>query len=230
MEPPTTRRRRSPHALPPGRHGLPRSFVASNQRERLLEAVATVTARIGYPDTTVRDIHTAAGVSRKTFYEHFTNKEDAFLAAYDEISKLLLEHVETALGRAQSFEDGVTGCLEAFLEFVASEPTFAQMCIVEVLSAGPEALERRNKTMRAFAELVERGAALGVPEATPPALTAQTIVGGIYEVVYSRLVEDRVGELPDLLPDLAFAVMLPYAGPARAEHTLHRASAKPHAS
>jgi hypothetical protein len=104
------------------------------------------------------------------------------------------------------------------------------MCIVEVLSAGPEALERRNKTMRAFAELVERGAALGVPEATPPALTAQTIVGGIYEVVYSRLVEDRVGELPDLLPDLAFAVMLPYAGPARAEHTLHRASAKPHAS
>ena len=81
MEPPTRRRRRSPHALPPGRHGLPRSFVASNQRERLLEAVASVTARIGYPDTTVHDIHSAAGVSRKTFYEHFTNKEDAFLAA-----------------------------------------------------------------------------------------------------------------------------------------------------
>jgi AcrR family transcriptional regulator len=219
-----TRRRRSPHALPPGRHGLPRSFVASNQRERLLEAAANVTARLGYADTTVGDIHTAAGVSRKTFYEHFENKEDVFLAAYDEVSKLLLEHVEAALAPARSFEEGVTGCLEAFLEFVAGEPAFAQMCIVEVLSAGPDALERRNKTMRAFAELVERGARLGVPEATPPALTAQTIVGGIYEVVYSRLVENRIDELPELLPDLAFAVMLPYAGPTRAHNALHTAN------
>ena len=161
-------------------------------------------------------IHSEAGVSRKTFYEHFGNKEDAFLAAYDELSKRLLEHVEAALQRARSFEEGVNACLEAFLEFVASEPTFAQMCIVEVLSAGPEALERRNRTMRAFAELVERGAALGVPDAAPPSLTAQTIVGGIYEVVYSRLVENRAEELPGLLPDLAFAVMLPYAGAAAA--------------
>lgn len=220
----TTRRRRSPHALPPGRHGLPRSFVASNQRERLLEATAAVTARLGYADTTVADIHTEAGVSRKTFYEHFSNKEDVFLAAYDEISKRLLDHVEAALGRATSFEAGVTGCLQAFLEFVASEPTFAQMCIVEVLSAGPEALERRNKTMQAFAQLVERGAALGVPDATAPALTAQTIVGGIYEVVYSRLVENRTGELPALLPDLTFAVMLPYAGPAAAQKALRTAN------
>ena len=198
--------------------------MASNQRERLLEAVAAVTAELGYADTTVADIHNAAGVSRKTFYEHFGNKEEAFLAAYDEISKRLLDHVEAALSGAQSFEDGVTGCLRAFLEFVASEPTFAQMCIVEVLSAGPEALERRNKTMRAFAELVDRGAALGVPEASAPALTAQTIVGGIYEVVYSRLVEDRAAELPALLPDLAFAVMLPYAGPAAAHKALRTAN------
>jgi AcrR family transcriptional regulator len=219
-----TRRRRSPHALPPGRHGLPHSFVASNQRERLLEAVASVTARLGYADTTVRDIHTAAGVSRKTFYAHFDNKEDVFLAAYDEVSTMLLAHVEAELGPARTFEEGVTGCLRAFLEFIANEPTFAQMCIVEVLSAGPDLLERRNKTMRAFAELVERGAALGVPGATPPTLTAQTIVGGIYEVVYSRLVENRVSELPELLPDLAFAVMLPYAGATRARKALQTAN------
>jgi AcrR family transcriptional regulator len=226
MEHPTTRRQRSPHALPPGRHGLPRSFVASNQRERLLEAVATVTARLGYPETTVADIHTEAGVSRKTFYEHFDNKEVVFLAAYDEIATRLLEHVEAALRRARSFEEGVTGCLSAFLGFVASEPTFAHMCIVEVLAAGPEALERRNKTMRAFAELVERGAALGMPDATPPSLTAQTIVGGIYEVVYSRLVENRADELPQLLPDLAFAVMLPYAGPVAAQKVMATENAR----
>jgi AcrR family transcriptional regulator len=219
-----TRRRRSPRALPPGRHGLPRSLVASNQRERLLEAVAAVTARLGYADTTVADIHTAAGVSRKTFYEHFNNKEDVFLAAYDELSQRLLDHVEAALVQARSFEEGVTSCLAAFLDFCSSEPKFAQMCIVEVLSAGPGALERRNTTMRGFAELVERGAALGAPDATPPSLTAQTIVGGIYEVVYSRLVENRSGELPQLLPDLAFAVMLPYAGAAAARKALQTAA------
>jgi AcrR family transcriptional regulator len=224
LDSPSTRRRRSPRALPPGRHGLPSSFVASNQRERLLEAVAGVTAELGYSETTVADIHAAAAVSRKTFYEHFSNKEDVFLAAYDELSKRLLDHVEAALLEARSFEEGVTGCLGAFLEFVVSEPAFAQMCIVEVLSAGPEALERRNQTMRAFADLVERGAALGAPDATPPSLTAQTIVGGISEVIYSRLVENRSGELPELLPDLTFAVMLPYAGPTAAQKALQTAS------
>src|SRR5262249_13332240 len=188
---------------------------------------ATVTARLGYSETTVADIHTEAGVSRKTFYEHFENKEDVLLAAYDEVSTRLLEHVEAALRKARSFDEGVTGCLSAFLEFVAGEPAYAQMCIVEVLSAGPDALERRNKTMRAFAELVERGAALGVPHATPPSLTAQTIVGGIYEVVYSRLVERRAAELPQLLPDLAFAVMLPYAWQAAAQKVMATANVRP---
>ena len=198
--------------------------MVSNQRERLLAATALVTARRGYAETTVAEIHDAAGVSRRTFYEHFANKEQAFLAAYDEVSQQLLRDVEGALADARSFAEGVTSCLAAFLEFVANEPTFAQLCIVEVLSAGPEALDRRNKTMRAFAELVERGAALCVPDASPPALTAQTIVGGIYEVVYSRLVENRTDELPGLLPDLAFAVMLPYAGPAAAQKVLHTAN------
>src|SRR4051794_23087285 len=162
------KRRRSPSALPPGRHGLPRSVVARNQRERLLEAVATASADLSYRDMTVADVHTKAGVSRKTFYEHFKNKDDAFLAAYDEMSARLIDQVEAAFAKSEAFEDGVVRCLGAFLDFVASEPEFAHICIVDILMAGPEALERRNRSMRAFADLVERGAALGAPSLRPP--------------------------------------------------------------
>jgi AcrR family transcriptional regulator len=209
---PSSRRTRSPRALPRGRHGLPRSFVASNQRERILDGVATVCHRRGYAEMAVQDITVAAGVSRKTFYEHFRNKDDAFVAAYDEMSGRLLGHVREALRNSEGFEDGVIHCLRAFLEFIASEPSFAQLGIVEVLAAGPEAVERRNQTMRSFAELIERGAELGVPGRRPPELTAETLVGGIYEVVYSRVLEGKADELPQLLPDLAYTVTLPYAG------------------
>lgn len=206
------RRTRSPHALPPGRHGLSRSFVARNQRERILDGVAVVSAERGYGEMAVADITQAAGVSRKTFYQHFRNKEDAFAAAYEELAGRLLSYVRTGLGRSETFEAGVIECVRAFLEFVASEPKFAHMCIVEVLAAGPEAVDRRNATMREFAQLIERGAELGVPGARPPGLTAETLVGGIYEVVYSRILAGQVAELPGLLPDLAYTVTLPYAG------------------
>lgn len=221
MAPP--RRTRSPRALPPGRHGLPRSFVATNQRERILEGVAQVCRSLGYGEMAVSDITTAAGVSRKTFYEHFRNKEDAFLAAYDELAGRLLRHVRNALRMSRSFEDGVIRCLEAFLEFVASEPNFAHMCIVEVLAAGPDAIERRNETMGAFAGIIGRGVALGLPGRTPPQLTAETLVGGIFEIVYTRVLEGRAHELPELLPDFVFTIVLPYGGEESAERAVRAA-------
>jgi hypothetical protein len=85
------------------------------------------------------------------------------------------------------------------------------MCVVEIMAAGPEALERRASSMRAFAALVERYAG-DIVEVPVPYLTAETIVGGIYEVVYARVLGGSTSELPGLLPDLAYSVMLPYLG------------------
>ena len=82
-------------------------------------------------------------------------------------------------------------CLAAFLTFLASEPRFADMCIVEVLAAGPEAVERRNGVMRAMAGLIQAAAAELKEGQKPPPLTAETIVGGIYEVVYSRVLQGK---------------------------------------
>ena len=88
---------RGPHQLPPGRHGLSRSFVARNQRQRILAAVAEATAARGYARMSVEDVVRAAGVSRRTFYELFHNKDDVFLAAYDQVADLLIAGVRAAL-------------------------------------------------------------------------------------------------------------------------------------
>jgi AcrR family transcriptional regulator len=217
--------KREAHQLPPGRHGLARSFVVQNQKDRILAAVADVTSAAGYAAMSVEDIIVTAGVSRRTFYDHFRSKEEAFLASYDAIAAQLAQRVLEAFNANHRIIDRAREGLRTFLEFVASEPTFADMCIVEVLAAGPEAVERRNRAMNGFASLIEAAASDSVPKsALPPQLTAETIVGGIYEVVYSRVLQGRTAELPLLLPDLLYSMLLPYIGhdAAKAEYTRER--------
>jgi AcrR family transcriptional regulator len=209
----STHRQRQPHQLPPGRHGLPREFVVGNQRQRILAAVAEAVSDVGYAAMTVEDIIKAAGVSRRTFYEHFKSKEEAFLVSYDDISAQLMDAVAAAFDQSDSFITRVEDCMRAFLTLLAREPEYANMCIVEVLVAGQTAIERRNAVMRQFTELIERGAAEELPKtAQPPALTSETLVGGVHEVVYSRVLRGETAELPTLLPDLTFSVLLPYMG------------------
>jgi AcrR family transcriptional regulator len=209
----STHRQRQPHQLPPGRHGLPREFVIGNQRQRILAAVAEAVSEVGYAAMTVEDIIKAAGVSRRTFYEHFKSKEEAFLVSYEDISAQLMDAVIAAFNRSDSFVTRVEDCMHAFLSLLAAQPEYANMCIVEVLVAGPTAIERRNAVMRQFTELIEKGAAQELPKpGRPPALTSETLVGGIHEVIYSRVLRGETAELPTLLPDLTFSVLLPYMG------------------
>lgn len=210
-------RRRGANQLPPGRHGLSRSFVAENQRGRILDAVADVASLAGYQAMSVEDIVRAAGVSRRTFYDNFRGKEEAFLTAYDAISVELVQAVRAAYDSTSSFPEGVITCLRTFLEFVAAHPHYADACIVEVLAAGPSALQRRDAVMSALAALLHQGAQAMPDSIHPPQLTAETIVGGIYEIVYSRVLQGRTAELPELLPDLAYSMMLPYLGHANAD-------------
>jgi AcrR family transcriptional regulator len=207
---------RQPHQLPPGRHGLPRSLVVSNQRERILDAVADVASLSGYASMRVEDIIATAGVSRRTFYDHFHDKEEAFLAAYDASVARLLGPIRGAFAANNTFPGRVRDCLAAFLEFAASEPRFADICIVEVLAAGPQAVKRRNATMKTMAEMLHAAAEDTTDGPQTPALIAETIIGGICEVVRSRVLRGQTDELPALQSDLAYSVMLPYIGPAAA--------------
>jgi AcrR family transcriptional regulator len=210
---------RDAQQLPPGRHGLSRSFVVQNQRERILAAVADVTSAASYAEMTVADIIVCAGVSRRTFYEHFDNKQDAYLAAYDEAVGRLLEGVRWAYGSRETFPGRLRAALELFVTVLAADPAFARMCIVEVTSAGPEALQRRDATMAEFARMIDENARALLPTEPPSPVVGETVVGGLYEVIYTRILRGEVRFLPSLLPDLLYAGLLPYVGPdtARAE-------------
>jgi AcrR family transcriptional regulator len=216
---------REPYQLPAGRHGLPGDFVIAHQRQRMLAAVVEVCHAGGYGAMSVQDVVVAAGVSRKTFYLHFRDKEDVFLATYDDASHRIATTLRAAAEQEDDPVDRVRACLRALLDTVASAPALASLCLVEVLAAGPEALERRDALMGELVALVDECVARELPASRRPSpLIAETLVGGIHDVLASRVMSGRAAEVPALLPDLMFALLLPYVGmkAARAQLTRER--------
>jgi AcrR family transcriptional regulator len=197
--------------LPSGRHGLPRAFVVENQRQRILDALAEAVAERGYAQTTVADVISRAGVSRKTFYEQFKDKNECFLAAYDEAVKQLFEGVGAAYRAESHWPTAVVAAIDAFLIGLSFEPAFARMAMVEVIRAGEEALDRYYAATHGFAALLDEGRSDSQFVDTLPEQTAQAIIGGIAGVVVERL---RAGEtdIRGLLPDMATFALIPYIG------------------
>jgi AcrR family transcriptional regulator len=208
---------RVPERLPRGRHGLPRRFIVHNQRERMLLAVAEAVAEQGFATTTVADIIARARLSRRTFYEHFADKEECFLAAYDTVVEQLLSAVGQAYEQAEGWTQKVHDGLETFLAYLAAEPAFARMCIVEVVAAGPEARSRRDAAMRVFVDFLEPGRAEAPRGLRVPEIAAEVVVGGIYEIIYARLQRNAANELVEMLPELLYCALVPYIGHADAE-------------
>lgn len=138
--------------LPSGRHGLAREVVVASQRTRLIDAMAQIVAEKGYPATTVADVVERAGVSRRTFYEQFDDKEACFLAAYDAGLAAVLARIGEAVADnpAAQWRDRARAGVESFLALLASEGAFAQALQVEILTAGPAALDRRREMLVMF--------------------------------------------------------------------------------
>lgn len=208
----------SPRArqLPPGRHGLATDHVAANQRSRILAAVVSSVGSVGYRAATVEQIVTEAGVSRKTFYQHFANKDEVFLAAYDDGAGRIIEQVEREYAAHDDFASSVRASLDNCLRAFAAEPDLAKMLVVEVFAAGTAALARRNEILSRLTGLIEertRDLAFGTPGSR---LTVETIVGGVLEVIYNRVQGGEAHLLPELLPDLLFCVLSPFLGHEKA--------------
>lgn len=180
-----------------------------SQRERLLDAMAQTVSEHGYATTSVADVLKVARISRRTFYEQFIDKEDCFLAAYDAVTALCEARVGEAYRAEPAWVDGLARAYEALLGVLAAEPSFGRLAVVEVLAAGPRALNRRDETLRRFTCFLE-GLRAEVESVTPPPqLVAQAIGGGIYELIYSRLVREEPEELPSLAGELLhFTFML----------------------
>jgi AcrR family transcriptional regulator len=182
----------------------------------MLDATSRAVSELGYPSLTVAAILERAGVSRKTFYEHFSDKEECFLAAYDDVVHLLERGVADAFAQGDTWRERMRSGLGAFLNLLASEPAFARMCIVEVLAAGPNALQRRDAAMRMFRLYFEQGRREAVSGKDLPEIVPEAVVGAIYEVIYARVLSNRTHELPDLLPQLVYVALVPFLGPDEA--------------
>jgi AcrR family transcriptional regulator len=199
--------------LPAGHHGLPREFVLRSQRERMLDAMAQVCASEGYGGATVAAVIARAGVSRKTFYEQFRDREDCFLAAYDAILARFLGEVIAAFQQPElDWPQRVRAAIRALLAFLAAEPAYARMCIVEVLAAGERANERYTWAVRALANMLEEGRAeLPNPGEVPASMAGVVIEGGAF-LIREQILAGRTERLETLLPDITYAALVPYLG------------------
>jgi AcrR family transcriptional regulator len=188
---------------------LPREFVAGHKRRRMMDAVAELTAEQGYEATKIADIVRRAAVARKTLYDNFDGKEDLFLSAVDTTFNEMRVVVEEACERTDSFEDQITGGLEALLDFIAEHPTASRMCMVEAISATPSSARLYDAAMRTFVELLRKSAP---GEADLPKTIEESLAGGIAWILQQQIRRGEAENATDLLPELSQFVLLPYLG------------------
>jgi len=197
---------------PPGRHPLSKEFIAQHQRARITSALAEETVDKGYRAVTVADIVRRAGIARNTFYDNFASKEACFLAASDFAVEESLRRVVEAAGKVESWPGRVNAGLAAFLRYVASEPALARTCIVEALSAGPAAVERYESSIQAFVPLFRLGRKVSPHGEELPQTLEETIIGGIFWIVYQRIILGQTKQIEQLRPELAEFALTPYLG------------------
>ncbi len=207
----------------PAVDGLPREHVGEIQRVRILMAMAEVAAERGAGAASVAHIVSRAGVSRRTFYDLFEDREDCFLATFDEIIARASDSVLEAYHGEVRWRERIRAGLLALLVFFDEEPALARFCVVEALAAGPKALERRGEIVDLLVKVVDEGHEERPARAPdPPPLAAEGAVGAVLAVIHRRLVMGGPEPLTDLLGSLISAIVLPYQGGAAAQKELHR--------
>jgi AcrR family transcriptional regulator len=195
--------------------------VVEMQRRRLLQAMGELLGEIGIEDATVGRISQRAGVSRRTFYEVFEDREECFLAAFDQALERISREIASAHADEHEWSVRVRAGLVALLEHLDEHPDVARMCVIETLRAGPEVLERRKRVLGLLAAIVDEGRAEAKRGQEPLPLTAEGVVGGALAVVHARLL-DGDGSLIELVNPLTGMILHPYLGPVAARRELDR--------
>lgn len=196
--------------------------VEADQRRRMLGAVGAVLAERGYAHATVADVLERSGVSRRTFYEQFADKDGCLYAAYEDAERRAWAVAATAVADASpgDWPDRVHAALGAILEFVAAEPDTARLFTLEARAAGPEmaarhgaALDRIASTLRQGNRRLQGGASdrtTGLPDDTERAL-----VGNVVALIGSYVLSGAGELLPGLEPQLGEHLLAPYREAAR---------------
>jgi AcrR family transcriptional regulator len=193
-----------------------RALIVQTQRERMLDAMTRAVAAKGYAKVTVSDVVALAGVSRRTFYEHFTDNEGCFLESYAVGAQATIAEVADAVRRANpgDWHERVRVGMTAYTQVLAANPDLARALLVDVLGAGPRAVELRRKVFHSFVDLYrpaptsDRPADVALRQVPEPFLMA--LVGGISELVQEHIVDrgaESLAELDPTLIELAFSIV-----------------------
>ncbi len=199
-----------------------RGGVVEIQRARMIAAMVEVARERGVGAVTVAHVVTRAGVSRRTFYELFEDREACFLAAFDQAVERAAVRVLPAFDAGGSWRERVRGGLGALLEFVEDEPGLGALCVVDALGAGPLALERRAQVVGALIDVVDGGRREARGSARPTRLTAECVVGAVLAVLHARLSGGGASRMVGLLGPLMGMIVLPYEGLAAAARETSR--------
>ncbi len=203
---------------------LPRAYLVRSERERLLEAMLRVAAAKGYETTTVNDVIEVAGVSRGAFDEMFADKEACFLEAYEAVFDVLVAHMTAAFEAAaeEPWPRRIVAALSALVGLLSIEAGIARLAMVEVTAAGEAARARYRSALARFTPFLEEGRDYSGQGEELPADTARFAIGGATSMIFDEVRAGRGPELKRILPDLVFAVLMPYIGPEAAEDEMRR--------
>jgi AcrR family transcriptional regulator len=222
---PGTGGREPPFGDTQGAHGRQ---VAEIQRARMLAAIVDVVAERGAGNVTVARVVARSGVSRRTFYELFSDRDDCFLAAFDDAITRFANEVIPAYEQPAIWREKIRAGLCALLQVLDYDPGMGRLVIVETLGAGAKALERRSRVLAQVITAVDEGRREAKRSDGPPPLTAEGVAGGVLSVLHARLLEGNPGRLiacprmGELAGPLMGMIVLPYLGPAAARKELDR--------
>lgn len=206
--------------MTPIRPELPREFVASHKRRRMMDAIAELTADQGYEATKIADIVRRAAVARKTLYDNFDGKEDLFLSAVDSAMTEMRAVVEEACERTSGPpEDEIVAGLSALLDWIAEHPAPARMYMVEAISATPSSARLYDAGMRDFVELLRRKAPQGMDL---PETIEESLAGGVAWILQQQIRRGEAEQVGDLLSELSQFLLSPYLGAGKVSGTGRR--------
>lgn len=211
------------------RPGGPRSeAVRLTQRLRIVFAAAEGAREIGVTELSVVAIVTRSGVSRRSFYELFENREACLLATFEEGVRRAAAAVMPSYAEPRSARDSLRAGLHALLAFLDEERELGRFCVVDALGAGESVLRRRNEVLGALVSAVDRTWAESRSGPRISIVMAEGVVGAVLSILHSRLLEDPDGALAGLEQELMSIAVRPYFGTAAGEAELRRKTSSSH--
>jgi AcrR family transcriptional regulator len=189
------------------------------QRSRMVGATFDVVAERGAGNMTVAHVVERSGVSRRTFYENFEDREDCLLASFERALTLASQRIVPAYESEKAWQQRIRAALIALLAFCDEQPNVVRMLVCESQASGPRVAQRRRDILAQITKIVHLGRKEGKAEHLS-SLAAEGIVGGVLAVIQTRLTDAERKPLISLTNGLMSMIVLPYLGAAAARREL----------